>query len=675
MQLLTPADIDRLQHRYSNPTFAAAVAKLRTTADRQMQQPLHVPDEGAGWIHDYTCPDHATRLTYDPNKPREHVCAVDGAVFSGGVYDEAWRAFKNNQLIRSAHAAALLWLMAGEQAYFDHAATILREYAQRYAQFPVHGTHAGQGKVMGQSLTEATWSIPTAWTFDILRDALPEADRELIHHELLVGLGDHLLTQLWERIHNIQCWHLAGLATIGVVLDDEQYLQPTFHPAWGFAAQVREGVLEDGWWWEGSPHYHFYTTQAMTSLAMAVRYQHPELLDNPRFQRMFAAPLDLLRPDLSLPALNDGWFDTSPPGGVAQYVQVFERVHGFWREPIHSQMLANIYDRYAERSSADALLFGPDDLPARAAATPKRVVQAASGYAILQSRDNSRHLLLKYGPHGGGHGHPDKLGLELWGHGERLSPDLGTPGYGIPLNRSWYRQTIAHNTLLIDESEQPHGTGRLRQFEIVNDELAVVDTEINWSDTYLNMYHDVRLRRIILWHEDYFIDLMSVVCPRERQLDLAWHHTGILDLAGWQPSDIEFEATGYEHLTTIQQIQADEWQAIWRTPSGPGSQLWALNPPETQTFSAAAPYNPASETMSLMMRRTHAKSALFASVVESFAEAPRIQQVQWTTTSEELVIEIDGQQRSTTWKIRLDAAEPMFLTGESAGRTIYDCRM
>ena len=432
---------------------------------------------------------------------------------AGGVYDEAWRAFKNNELIRSAHAAALLWLMSDEQPYFDHAASILYEYAKRYENYPVHGTHAGQGKVMGQSLTEATWSIPTAWTFDILRANLPSERRDLIEKELIVGLGDHLLTQLWERIHNIQCWHLAGLATVGVVLDDDRYIQPSFHPEWGFEAQIREGVLEDGWWWEGSPHYHFYTTQAMTSLAMAVRYKHPELLDSSRFQRMFAAPLDMLRPDLSLPALNDGWFDTSPPGGTAQYVQVFERVYGFWGKDSHAQMMANIYDRFAERDSADALLFGPDTLPDPAELAPKSGVQPSSGFAILQSRDNTRHLLLKYGPHGGGHGHPDKLGLVLWGYGERLSPDLGTPGYGIPLNRSWYRQTIAHNTVLIDNSEQPQGLGTLNHFELVNDELIVVDAEVSWQDTYLNMYHDVTLRRIILWHERYFIDLMQVTLP------------------------------------------------------------------------------------------------------------------------------------------------------------------
>ncbi len=426
MSLVNTADRQRLQQRYTLPQFAPAVARLRALAGAQMFHPLNVPDEGAGWTHNYTCPTHATRLVFDRDKPHTHVCAVDGEVFSGGLYDEAWRGFRNHELIQSAHAAALVWVMSGEQPYLDHAALVLSEYAQRYASYPVHGKNAGQGRVMGQSLDEAVWSIPAAWTFDLIRDTLDDSRRQLIESELLGGLGDHLLTQLWTRIHNIQCWHLAGLATLGVTLGEDRYIQPIFDPQWGLAAQIQEGILEDGWWWEGSPHYHFYTSQALTSLGVAVRGQHPELLDNPRLKRMFAAPLEMLRPDLSLPSLNDGWIDITWPGGTAQYVQVFERVHSFWRDPLHAQAMAHVYARYAERDSADALLFGPDDLPHPEPLSADPVLHPASGYALLKSEQTQ--LLLKYGPHGGGHGHPDKLALVLWGYGERLSPDLGTPG-------------------------------------------------------------------------------------------------------------------------------------------------------------------------------------------------------------------------------------------------------
>ena len=87
----------------------------------------------------------------------------------------------------------------------------------------------------------------------------------------------------------------------------------------------------------------------------------------------------------------------------------------------------------------------------------------ATGYAVLRSQPDGdgqpspateQYALLKYGLHGGGHGHPDKLGLTLYAQGSRLAPDLGTPGYGIDLFQGWYRQTISHNTVILDGLSQ-----------------------------------------------------------------------------------------------------------------------------------------------------------------------------------------------------------------------------
>src|SRR5690606_648908 len=212
MNLFTPADRTRLEQRYTLPQFAPAVAHLQALAQAQMQHPLNVPVVGAGWTHNYTCPQHATRLIYHRDTPHEHACPVDGEVFSGGVYDDAWRGFRNHELIASAQAAALVWAMTSEQPYLDHAAQVLRDYAEHYPGYEVHGQNAGQGRVLGQSLDEAVWAIPAAWTYDIIRQAIAESDRNLIESQLLHGLGQHLLTQLWTLIHNIQCWHLAGLS-------------------------------------------------------------------------------------------------------------------------------------------------------------------------------------------------------------------------------------------------------------------------------------------------------------------------------------------------------------------------------------------------------------------------------------------------------------------------------
>ncbi|MSS74006.1 MAG: hypothetical protein EXS64_21355 [Candidatus Latescibacteria bacterium] len=45
-----------------------------------------------------------------------------------------------------------------------------------------------------------------------------------------------------------------------------------------------------------------------------------------------------------------------------------------------------------------------------------------SGYAVLRAERPEAYLLLKYGPHGGGHGHPDKLSLILHACGPRSRP-------------------------------------------------------------------------------------------------------------------------------------------------------------------------------------------------------------------------------------------------------------
>ncbi len=657
MNLFTAPDRARLQQRFSLEQFAPAVNHLKHLAHAQMNHPLNVPTEGAGWTHNYTCSQHATRLEYDRDKPHEHACSVDGEIFSGGVYDDAWRAFRNHELIASAHAAAMLWVMSGEQSYLDHAAQVLKAYAECYPAYEVHGKNAGQGRLMGQSLDESVWSIPAAWTYDMIREALPEPEQQLIESQLLHGLGQHLLTQLWTLIHNIQCWHLAGLATLSVALNADEYMQPIFDPQWGFDAQLATGVLDDGWWWEGSPHYHFYTLQALCSLGIAVRERQPDLLARPRFRKMFDAPLEMLRPDMSLPALNDGWIDISYAGGIAQYMMVFERAYGFWQDADHAQIMMHIYEDYAPRTTADALLFGPDILPEHGDLPAENILHAASGYAVLKSRDNQQHLMLKYGPHGGGHGHADKLGLLLWGYGERLSTDLGTPGYGIPMNKSWYRQTLAHNTVLLDQTEQPPQTGQLVRFDTLADGVLVADAGIHWPQADAGLYADVRLRRCILWKESYFIDIVRVICPEPHLIDLAWHHSGTLALDALKPSSLTFDQTGYEHLTQIQETDETEWQAVWQTDAPVGTQMWAFNPAGAQTIAARAPYNPAWQTMSLVLRRIAGAEAVFVSVIESFASDPLIEAVTYHPRDEGFALQVRGDGIDDAWDIHYTPAD------------------
>lgn len=633
MRLLDEAAEDRVCRRWTDPAFAAVWRALQDTATEALRLKLVVPDEGAGWGHDYFCPDHATRLEYDPAQPRAHRCPVDGRIFAGGIYDAAWRARTNHEIVTGLRAAALLWRGGGDVGYLEHAAGVLDAYAAHYPRYEVHGTHAGQGRCMGQSLDEATWAIPLAWSYDLLRDALSASQRESIEGQLLRPAAEHLLGQLWRRIHNIECWHLAALVTLGVVLEEDRFIAPALDEQYGYVAQLREGVLDDGWWWEGSPTYHFYTLSAVLALISALRRPWPALVRQPRLRAMFDAPFSLLRGDLSLPATNDGWFDAAQPGFLARHAGSYEIAQALWEDPRHDALLARLYATTA-RDSVEALLFGADRLATGALSASDCVVQEASGYAVLRDGkgENERYLLLKYGPHGGGHGHCDKLALDLHAFGQRLSADLGTPGYGIPLNKSWYRHTLSHNTVLIDETAQPAAAGELIAFSATGgDGYAVADARVTWPDEQAAPYSGVVARRCVLWKggvRPYFIDIVQVHCPEPRRIDLAWHHDGELDLAGLAPLSWNTDQEGYIHLSEAQYLNAVRWQGRWRLDRY-GTACWALNPAGTTTIAARVPANPAAETRSLVLRRTTAAEAVYVAVFEPFIGHSAIRAVHW----------------------------------------------
>jgi hypothetical protein len=66
-------------------------------------------------------------------------------------------------------------------------------------------------------------------------------------------------------------------------------------------------------------------------------------------------------------------------------------------------------------------------------------------------------LAVKYDtqPAMGGHAHPDVLSFVWYADGRMISADPGIAEYGAPVHGGWYKTTLAHNTLVVDERSQP----------------------------------------------------------------------------------------------------------------------------------------------------------------------------------------------------------------------------
>lgn len=633
--LRTTAEIERLRARAMQPEFAAAWAHLTQQAELVLEHPVLPSAAGGGWGHHYHCPTHSLPLSFDPDRPGEHLCPVDGENIVGDHMDRAWRSKVSDTALRGARTCALVWVATGDQRLLAHARAVLTRYCEIYPSLPPHGDIVGVGRVHGTALEESVWAIGLARLVDDLRPALDTAEVAAAD-ELLAQVLDQVTSELMGKIHNIECWHLAARLSLAAVLDRAPEIEETLAGEFGLLAQLSAGIRDDGWWAEGSPHYHFYMLHAVVAACAPLLRSDPEIVRSSQLAAMIGTPLTLLRSDLSLPALNDGWADIAQPGGITQFAPLFEHAFSLWPTPAIPAVLSACYRLGTPRDSVESLLYGPGaaDLQDPQPLPPVRAVHAASGYAVLD--DGVRSLLLKFGPHGGGHGHPDKLQFDLHVRGARVMPDLGAPAYNSPLQGPWIRQTLSHDTATFAGISQPPVCGVLLSapHDVCGAAPTVLDAGVHWyaddptvhgswlhepRTAFPHEYEDAAMRRVVLWSpRGYLVDLFSFVVPSQARTDLASRLSGDLSLrsaGGGTPRWEPLGPTQQDFLRDPRPLPAGPWQGIWEI-DGERTNVWCLDPPGTTAVRARCPGATMEEEQELVLRSLTARSGTFVSVID-----------------------------------------------------------
>ena len=639
------------RQRVRSPAFKAAMCRLRRDVEIFLAQPIAVPSEPGGYYHNYFCPEHGVQLTFNPTTPTEHRCPADGAAYCGDYYDAAWRWTANNLLSQAAMNMAVLWRLEDNPNHLAQAAEILKGYAERYPDF-LTALRSGPnpGVATYTTLDEAVWILPLAWAFDLIQDSLATEKVENIAKRLFTPAAEHLVQHHFQDIHNFSCWHSAAVGTLGLVLDRQDLIEFAVHGEFGFDAQLRKGVLADGLWYEGSFSYHFYALAALLALAKAAYYSDDfNLRDRPVLRAMLHAPIHCTYPDGSLPATNDCWYFTSLTGecchGVPPAAAFYEVGYAWYGDPLFAQVLHRAYG-CGPRDSLDALLFGEETIPSAEIESLPSTHLVSSGYAILRSStlaapkldslaapcndsEDQRYLLLKYGPHGGDHGHPDKLNLVLYTHGRRLSPDLGTPGYGLDLVETWYRQTLSHNTVMIDGLTQPPATGRINSFR-GEGAFQVADAAVTWED---GPYEGVNMRRVLLARPDYYLDVFMVECDRTRRIDWIYHNVGAYDASlDLTPlGAMDGEGRGYEHVSNARRVMTDDDFMINWQSDGVGLKLFVAGLPANEITTGTVPGNPPTDLHSIIVSRRRAMATAYISIFHPYQQSLRVTSVEWVS--------------------------------------------
>lgn len=599
-------DVAKLRERAGTKEWAASVAALRSQVEDLKTNGIRIPrpDEPSGWSHNYFCPKCAVRLTFDRNSEKEHRCPQCKGTFRSRDMDEAWIYLLNQRQIRAADAGCVVAALDADGQAADLSKKVLLGYAAMYPGYKEHGNWAGKGRLQGQSLCEAVWMLPAVRVYRFLLEngRLTDEEQATVRDKMFAPAIE-LLRRQTSRVHNIHVWHAAAILALAAACGRPQDV--------AFAERIikmnlEKGVLPDGSWFEGSPHYHFYTLQAFTEYAMAARDAGRPLVMPERLREMFASPVQLLLPDRTLPLLNDGGGSHSLASRAETYEMAQHLFGGF------EAVLSTIYRECgAKRNSAAAFLYGADNIPE--VKLDLKTLAVVDGVALVRRKGMTG--LVKANPFGGTHDHPDRPGLYFFREGCGLrAADIGNPGYGNPMHKGFYRTTASHNTVMVDGQDQALAAAKIvlaketPQFSVVQ---ALAD----------QAYKGVAIRRTVVFGDGWALDWTACRSPQEHAYAWLFHANGTLRLAGDPALEPATEPMVPNRYVTKQQrlkAPAGETRAEWAERDGGKGrlfvQLWLAPPAEAQgaaarfVGTAESPDLPATLKRSMLLAGTRGRT-------------------------------------------------------------------
>lgn len=507
---------------------------------------------------------------------------------AGGGYSHEVHK-KNSQNLRSA---GRLYLLSGKGKYRDYARDMLLAYAKLYPSLSLHPKHKDQspGKLFWQSLNEAVWLVYSIQGYDAIKNELSAADRAQIEQGLFVPMATFLSQespQTFNKIHNHGTWATAAVGMTGIVLGNNEWVEQALYGldksgAGGFMRQLDELFSPDGYYNEG-PYYQRYALLPFVIFAKAIEVNQPQ---RHIFQYRDSIILKAINTTIQLSynglffgindAIKDKGLDT------IELVNAVTIAYGLTQD---AGLLSIAKKQHNILLTADGLLVANalDKGLAQPYAFISQLLRDGTqgdegALVILRSTpsDSSTTLVFKPTAQGLGHGHFDKLnwlffdaGLEIitdYGAARFLNVEAKYGGHYLPENNTYAKQTIAHNTLVVDETSHFKGnvkTGNAHHPELHYFEqkgpLQIVAAAM--SDAYDDVQFSRTQALVTLANQPPFvIDVLKVKAKQAHQLDLPFHYNGHF---------ISTNADLHSHTSTLKPLGKSEgYQHLWLKAQG-----------------------------------------------------------------------------------------------------------
>lgn len=518
--------------------------------------------------------------------------------------------------------AGNLYQITQEEKYAKYIKESLMAYAKMYPTLPLHPTNKSYatGKIFWQCLNDANWLVYVSQAYDCIYDYLTKEERTYLEKDLFRPFAEFLSTgnpKFFNRIHNHSTWANAAVGMIGLVMDDAELIDRSLYGLSddgisanevdndggyikvkgvrkaGFLAQLDYSFAPEGYFTEG-PYYLRYAIFPFLVFATGLHNNRPDLDILNYRDEILSKAVDglLLQTDAQgrFFPLNDALKGMSIKareivtavdvmytykGEDSKLLSVAKTQNKVLLDETGFAVAKAINEGKGEKYQQQSVIFGDGK------------DGTEGGVAVLRSDETS--LVVKYSAQGMGHGHFDKLSYSLYDDVGEVVQDYGSVrwvnvdqkggGRYLPENKSFGKQTIGHNTIVVNE--QSHYDGSVKKGEehhpelyasdISDEGIQLLSAKENHAYPGTKMHRSLFLLKDADFNNPLVIDIFRASSEDDKLYDLPLWFMGHLLSADfeYQKSAESMqtlgEGNGYQHLwmEAKGQSKKQQFQITW----------------------------------------------------------------------------------------------------------------
>ncbi|WP_452230779.1 alginate lyase family protein [Lacinutrix sp. MEBiC02404] len=581
---------------------------------------------------------------------------------------------KRNMIV--LQKAGVLYQILEDEKYAKYVKDMLMQYEAMYKTLPLHPKTRSyaRGKLFWQCLNDSNWLVYVSQAYDCIYNYLSEEERNKLETNLFKPFADHISIdspQFYQRVHNHSTWGNAAVGMIGLVMNDQELIDRALYGIKdlkldtkekdddggflnkdgkaGFLANIEEPFSPDGYYNEG-PYYQRYAMYPFLIFAEGLHNVKPELkifeYKDGVLLKSINALLNLSDADGDFFPLNDG------QKGMSYYtsalVTAVDISYHFGTQDPGLLSIASAQDRVLLDDSGLAVALGIKN----GKATPflKKSINLSDGpngtqggVAILRNEDIE--LVFKYAAQGSSHGHYDKLSYSLYEKGEEILQDYGLArfvnieqkggGNYLKENKTWAKQTIAHNT--VTQNETSHFNAKyevgskhhsvLNYFSSENENVQVASAKESNAYPGTEMLRTMAIIKDADFEKPYMLDIMKVTSNKANQYDFPYYFLGQVIQTNFDyktPKTLNPLGTknGYQHLFVEGTAKAtsDNSKLSWLNKGNFYTLTSVTNTKDELLFTRIGANDPEfnlRREAAFMLRRKNAKNTIFVSVIEA----------------------------------------------------------